>query len=199
MFGEGVTPRASTTPLPNVIHETMADLKLLFDQLLKDHAWAKYAFEVLLLILAAGIVRVIGLRLFRRWTAHLNWKHKQFLTVLVERMMTPILLITVVSACFNLFPLAGKLLIVLNRSFYVAILVVGIYCAARATLVLLSQWLESKEERKSYREPAEFVIRVVFVTFGTMIVLENLGISLTAVWTTLGVGKAGPRSAELPH
>ena len=166
----------------------MEDLKLLSDQLLEEHAWTKYAIEVLLLILAAGVVRVIGLRLFRRWATQLNWKHKQSLIVLVERMITPILLIAVVSACFNLFPLSGKLLTIVNRSFYVAILVVGIYCVARATLILLRQWLEGKEERKSYREPAEFVIRVVFVTFGTMIVLENLGISLTAVWTTLGVG-----------
>jgi small-conductance mechanosensitive channel len=183
-----VSPQASTSPLPDVIDEAMEDLKQLFDQLFQEHAWAKYAFEVLLLILAAGVVRTIGLRLFKRWTAHLNWKPKQFLIPFVERMITPILLIAVVSACLNVFPLSGKLLTILNRSLYVAILVVGIYCLARATLILLRQWLEGKEERKSYREPAEFVIRVVFVTFGTMIVLENLGISLTVVWTTLGVG-----------
>jgi len=32
------------------------------------------------------------------------------------------------------------------------------------------------------------VVRIVFGVFGTMIVLENLGIYLTAVWTTLGIG-----------
>ena len=98
------------------------------------------------------------------------------------------LVIAVVSAGFNLFPLSGRLLTVLNRSFYVAILVVGIYCVTKATLILLNQWLTSNEGRESYREPAEFVVRVVFATFGTMILLENLGVSLTAVWTTLGVG-----------
>jgi|HubBroStandDraft_6_1064221.scaffolds.fasta_scaffold1104260_2 hypothetical protein len=48
--------------------------------------------------------------------------------------------------------------------------------------------LAAKEGREGFREPAQFVLRVVFSTFGTMILLENLGVSLTAVWTTLGIG-----------
>ena len=166
----------------------MKDLNLLLSQLLAQQAWIKYALEIILLTLGAGMVRVVILRLFNRWTMRLNWKHKHFLVALVERMITPILVIAVVSAGFNLFPLSGRLLTVLNRSFYIAVLAIGIYCAAKAMLILLNQWIESSEGRESYREPAQFVVRVVFGAFGTMIVLENLGISLTAVWTTLGVG-----------
>jgi small-conductance mechanosensitive channel len=166
----------------------MKDLVLLLSQLLAQHAWIKYALEITLLILGAGVVRGVTLRLFKRWTIHLNWKNKQFLVALVERMITPILVIAVVSVAFNLFPLSGRLLTVLNRSFYIAVLAIGIYCAAKAVLILLNQWIESSEGRESFREPAQFVVRVVFGAFGTMIVLENLGISLTAVWTTLGVG-----------
>jgi len=59
---------------------------------------------------------------------------------------------------------------------------------AKAALILLNEWIESSEGRENFREPGQFVVRVVFGAFGTMIVLENLGISLTAVWTTLGVG-----------
>jgi small-conductance mechanosensitive channel len=166
----------------------MKDLILLFSQLLAQHAWIKYALEITLLTLGAGVVRVVTLRLFKRGTRHLNWKHKRFLVALVERMITPILVIALVSAGFNLFPLSGRLLTVLNRSFYVAVLAIGIYCVAKAVLILLNQWIESSEGRESFREPAQFVVRVVFGAFGTMMVLENLGISLTAVWTTLGVG-----------
>jgi small-conductance mechanosensitive channel len=62
------------------------------------------------------------------------------------------------------------------------------YCAAKVALIFLNQWLENNEGRKSLREPTQFAVRVLFATFGTMILLENLGISLTSVWTTLGVG-----------
>jgi small-conductance mechanosensitive channel len=164
----------------------MKDTILLLSQLLAQHAWIKYALEITLLTLGAGVVRVLTLRLFKRWTMHLNWKYKHFRVALVERMITPILVIAVVSAGFNLFPLSGRLLTVLNRSFYVAILAIGIYCVAKAVLILLNQWIENSEGRENF-EPAQFVVRVVFGAFGTMIVLENLGISLTAVWTTLGV------------
>jgi len=37
-------------------------------------------------------------------------------------------------------------------------------------------------------QPAAFVVRTLFALLGTIIFLENLNISLTAVWTTLGVG-----------
>ena len=156
--------------------------------LLAQHAWIEYALEITLLTLGAGVLRVVTLCLVNRWTARLNWKHTRFLVALFERMITPILLITVVSAAFNLFPLSGRFLTVLNRSFYVAVLAVGIYYVARAVLILLNQWIDSSEGRESYRESAQFLVRIVFGVFGTMIVLENLGISLTAVWTTLGVG-----------
>src|SRR6266480_3830593 len=166
----------------------MKDLILLFSQILAQHAWIKYALEITLLTLGAGVVRVVTLRLFKRWTMHLNWKYKHFLIALVERMITPILVIALVSAGFNLFPLSGRLLTAMNRTFYVAILAIGIYCAAKAALILLNQWIGSGEGRESFREPAQFVVRVVFGAFGTMMVLENLGISLTAVWTSLGIG-----------
>jgi small-conductance mechanosensitive channel len=156
--------------------------------LLEQQAWIKYAVEIFGLILAAGVVRVISLRLLKRWIGHASWKRKDFFVTLVERTITPILAIAVIAACFNLFPLSGKLLTVLNRSLYIAILVIGIYSAAKAALILLNQWIENGEGREGYREPSQFVVRVVFGAFGTMILLENLGISLTAVWTTLGIG-----------
>ena len=125
----------------------MKDLTLLFAQ----HTWIKYALEITLLTLGAGVVRAVTLRLFKRWTMHLNWKHKHFMVALVERMITPILVIGVVSAAFNLFPLSGRFLTVLNRSFYVAVLAIGIYCVAKAVLILLNQWIESSEGRENFR------------------------------------------------
>ena len=56
----------------------------------------------------------------------------------------------------------------MNRTFYVAILAIGIYCAAKAALILLNQWIGSGEGRESFREPAQFVVRVIFGAFGTM-------------------------------
>ena len=166
----------------------MNHLFSLFNQILAEHAWIKYAFEIFLLVLAAVALRIAFQRLLKHWERRSNSQHKHFVLALSGRMITPILLIAVISAGINMFPLSGKLLSVLNRFFYIAILIVGIYCVSKAGMTLLSRWLDAREERRTLREPAQFVVRVVFATFGTMILLENLGISLTAVWTTLGVG-----------
>jgi small-conductance mechanosensitive channel len=182
------TGSGAVAAITKAADKPMQDLLLLISHLLTEHAWINYAFEIFLLILFAGLLRAVSLRLLKRWTTRWNWKHAHFLLALVGRMITPILVIAVVSASFNLFPLSGKLLAVLNRTFYIAILAVGIYCGAKAAVILLNQWVESEQGRESVREPAQFVVHVVFAAFGTMIVLENLGISLTAVWTTLGGG-----------
>jgi small-conductance mechanosensitive channel len=160
----------------------------LLSQLYNQRAWLKYALEILFIVVAAGVIRSITVRLLRRWTSRSDWKQKHFLLALLERVITPILVLAGIAACLNLFPLSDKLLKVLNRGFYIAVLIVGLYCAANAGMMLLNRWLDARENRAHLREPVQFASRLVFGAFGTMIVLENLGVSLTAVWTTLGVG-----------
>jgi len=153
----------------------------------EQNPWAKYVIEISLIIVAAIIARGVVFLLLNRWLKRFHPNYRRLADV-VGRLVTPALAIAVVAAAFNLFPLSDKLLVVLNRLFYITILVLGIYCVAKVTMAFLDQWIERDESRKSLRDPAEFAVRVLFAMFGTMILLENLGISLTSVWTTLGVG-----------
>jgi small-conductance mechanosensitive channel len=166
----------------------MNDLIALYGRIFAERAWLKYAVEIVVIVLVSGVVRSITFGLLRRWTSRSDWKNKHFLLALLERVITPVLVLAAISACLNLFPLSDKLLKVLNRGFYIAVLMVGLYCAAKAGMMLLNRWLDAREDRAHFREPVQFASRLVFGAFGTMIVLENLGVSLTAVWTTLGVG-----------
>src|SRR5262249_985288 len=75
-----------------------------------------------------------------------------------------------------------------DRIFYLAALGVLLYYTSRLAHVFLNRWLEGSPARRTIREPIEFATKVVFAVFGTMIVLENLGVRLTALWTTLGIG-----------
>src|SRR5215469_16177142 len=138
----------------------------------EQNPWAKYVIEIFLIVVGAIVVRGITFQLLNRWLKrfHPSYRH---LADVVGRLVTPALSIAVVAAAFNLFPLSDKLLVVLNRFFYVAILVLGIYCVAKVAMAFLDQWIDRDESRKSLRDPADFAVRVVFATFGTMIVLEN--------------------------
>jgi small-conductance mechanosensitive channel len=149
--------------------------------------WAKYAAEIFAMVLAAAVLRLLGRLILGPWAGRLQ-KRRKHLVELTERLLTPVLVIGVFSGAFHLLPMSDKWLRILDRMFYVAMLVLGIYCVSKVALIVLDQWLEKDESRKTLREPTEFAVRVIFAALGTMLLLENLGISLTSVWTTLGVG-----------
>jgi small-conductance mechanosensitive channel len=77
--------------------------------------------------------------------------------------------------------LASKLI------FAVTILVV-FYFPAKVLILFLRRVGQRKPGMEQVTGPAIQVIRALFAILAIIIVLENLGISLTAVWTTLGVG-----------
>lgn len=64
----------------------------------------------------------------------------------------------------------------------------GCYGAGKMTTLYLSRLSQEDPSVARFTEPAVFAARAVFGLLAVMIVLENLGVRLTAVWTTLGVG-----------
>jgi small-conductance mechanosensitive channel len=62
------------------------------------------------------------------------------------------------------------------------------YALARIVSVYLERVREREPALRRLTDPANLVSRVIFSVLAIIIVLENLGIHLTAVWTTLGVG-----------
>lgn len=62
------------------------------------------------------------------------------------------------------------------------------YALARIVILYLGRLSQKEPALLRVTQPAVFVTRLVFALFGAIIILENLGVHLTAVWTTLGVG-----------
>ena len=71
-----------------------------------------------------------------------------------------------------------------------AVVIIGLVCYALAKFVLL--WLARLSQREPeiarITEPAAFLTRAIFAVLAVIIILDNFGVHLTAVWTTLGVG-----------
>lgn len=151
-------------------------------------SWLDYVVEVGLLVVAAWVLRRFVMRWLReRARTKPTTLQDQVLAVL-NAALVPALVLAVLAASLNLFPLREKLLTVLNRCIYAALLAVLLYYGSQAFQILLNHWLARTEGNEAMREPARLLARVLFVVVGIMIVLDNLGISLTALWTTLGVG-----------
>lgn len=157
-------------------------------QMFTQHPWLKQLVEIVLLIGAAGLVGSFARRWLRRWAKHSDKAFHHSLILLLDRAIPPVLVLVVVTASLHLFALSAKAMEVIDRIFYVGVLGVILYYASKLAHVFLSRWLEGNPGRRALREPVEFVTKIVFAVFGTMILLENLGVRLTAVWTTLGIG-----------
>jgi small-conductance mechanosensitive channel len=144
--------------------------------------------EIALLILAAWVLRRFVIGWLQRWARRTKTPLDDELVRLLGHALIPALVLGILAASLNLFPVSAKFLVVMNRILYFSILAVALYYGSKALQLVLNRWLERTAARETLREPVRFLTRVLFAVFGIVILLENLGISLTAVWTTLGVG-----------
>src|SRR5207247_11105866 len=62
------------------------------------------------------------------------------------------------------------------------------YALAKLVVLYLGRLSQREPALSHVTQPATFVTRLLFALLATIIILENFGIHLTAVWTTLGVG-----------
>lgn len=157
-------------------------------QLIAVYPWIVPLAEMAGLSVGAWILRVVVLRRLRYLTSRTRTRLDDALVDLVDRAITPALVLGVVAVGTNLTPLSPSLRHVVHRILLLATLGVVLYYASRAVQLLLDAWLVRRVPTESMRDPIRFAVHVVFAAMAIMIVLDNLGISLTAVWTTLGVG-----------
>ncbi len=71
---------------------------------LSQHAWLKQLFEIALLIFGAGLLGSFARRWLRRWTERVDKKFHHSVIALLDRVITPLLALAVVTISFRLFP-----------------------------------------------------------------------------------------------
>jgi len=140
------------------------------------------------MILGAWLFRALVIKQLRRISKRTRTTLDDAMVAILDRAITPILAVGIAAASLNLFTLPANLLHVVNRTLTVVVIALLLYYGSKVLQLFLNAWLNRRVERESLREPIRFVSQVVFAALAVMIVLDNLGISLTAVWTTLGVG-----------
>lgn len=162
-------------------------LKQWLDWLLR-YPELKYVLQIAGLILLAWLVRRFVMGWLHRWAAKTETRLDDALVRILSRALAPLLIIGVITASLNLFPLSDKLLAVLNRILYLGALLVALWFASQVVQLLVGYWIQKRGGEAALMDPARFIARVAFAGIAVMLLLENLGVSLTAVWTTLGVG-----------
>jgi small-conductance mechanosensitive channel len=151
-------------------------------------AWLGPIIEISGIVVAAVLFRLVVLRVCRHWAARTATTLDDAIVVLVDRAINPLLALGIIAIALNLVSLPVRLQSVTNRLLTLITIGVALYYTSQLLQLLLDAWLSHKRERVALRDPIQFATKVLFAGLALMIILDNLGISLTAVWTTLGVG-----------
>jgi small-conductance mechanosensitive channel len=109
-------------------------------------------------------------------------------TRLLERYLFPLLIVVTLWWMLDIIPLPPKIARAADRLLSLAGLGIGIVLFARSFLLILRNVAGRYQPLGNVQAPVELVAKIILVVVGSMLLLDNLGISLTPVLTTLGIG-----------
>jgi small-conductance mechanosensitive channel len=168
--------------------ETMQQMIEWKDHVLHLHPWVLFLVETLALIAGAWVFHVVVIGRLKKWAGRTATTLDDGIVALLGSAIRPLLVLGVLAGVVNMLEPPARLLKVSNRIISLAVLIIALYYISRLCQLLLQAWINRAPERESVADPARFIVKIAFAGLAAMIVLDNLGISLTAVWTTLGVG-----------
>lgn len=127
-------------------------------------------------------------RIFHRGAIKLQHTWGQMLFSILESLSIPLLVLAAVYTALEVLTLPQEYERVGSKLILALVVIVIFYFLAKVVILFLARLGERQPGLERVTEPAAFLTRILFALLATIIVLENLGIHLTAVWTTLGIG-----------
>jgi len=140
-------------------------------------------------LLTAAVLIGYGLRrICRRYARRFQNTWGEFFFSLLEPLPTPLLILAALYTAIEELNLPRKLDHIASQAILVQVIIVLFFFPARVIHLFLIRMSRRQPQLERVTQPASFLIRVLFSLVAVIVILENLGVHLTAVWTTLGVG-----------
>ncbi|HEV2351691.1 MAG TPA: mechanosensitive ion channel family protein [Terriglobia bacterium] len=140
------------------------------------------------LLLAAFVFGFILNRIFRSWSKKVHNHPGELLLAIAESLSVPLSILTAVYTALEVLTLPRKYEQIGSKIIFALVVAVTFYFLARVVNLFLTRWGQQEAALVRVTQPASFMVRIIFALLAAIIIFENLGIHLTAVWTTLGVG-----------
>jgi len=140
------------------------------------------------LIISSLLLGFAVSRVLHYWRKRLHEGMGQLLFALLEALPMPLFLIGALYAGLESLPLPARFERIGSKLILALVTFVMIYFPAKVIVLALRRWGQQDPQMLRVTQPAAFLVRTVFALFGTLIFLDKMGVSLTAVWGTLGVG-----------
>ena len=107
---------------------------------------------------------------------------------LLDHYLFPLLIILGLWWVVDLAPLPPKVARAAERLFSLSGLGIAIFVVAKAILLALRNIAARYQPLGNVQGPVELVTKIVLTIVGGLLILDNLGVSLTPLLTTLGIG-----------
>ena len=140
---------------------------------------------LLVLCLVAGIIIS---RILHHYSERFRGGWGELIFSLFESLPIPLMLLAGLYTALEQFTLPTRWEHFGSKLILILVILVLFFFPAKVITLFLRRMSQREPAFERVTQPATFLIRLLFAMIAVIIVLENLGIHLTAVWTTLGVG-----------
>jgi small-conductance mechanosensitive channel len=138
--------------------------------------------------MASFVLGFIFNRVFHHWANKFRGGWGELFFALLQSLSVPLLILAGLSMALALFHLPPRWQHVESKALIALIIAVLFYFPTKVVLLFLRRLQIKDPGFEQVAAPISFIIKALFALIGVILVLENLGIHLTAVWTTLGIG-----------
>ena len=147
-----------------------------------------YILVLVTLALLTAILAFVLHKLFHRWSRRLEGSRSKLTVQVLDSLVLPLLVLGVLYTAVHIVSLPASYQHVVDKGSLTIVIGIVFFFLSKATLLLLQAAAQKEPALVKILQPAGFFVHIAFGFLALIIVLENLGVSLTAVWTTLGVG-----------
>ena len=140
------------------------------------------------LIISSLLLGFVLNRVLHHWTRKFRNGRGELLFSFLESLPIPLLVLSGLYIGLESLTLPRQYERIGSKLIMALVLLVIAYFPAKVLILGLRRVSQKNPALERVTQPATFVIRTVFALLAIIIFLENLGISLTVIWTTLGVG-----------
>jgi small-conductance mechanosensitive channel len=149
-----------------------------------SNPWIVSSLVVLATIVLAYLVNVLVLWAMKRALRRIAIDERIYR--LLDRYLYPLLIVGALLLIADAALLPSKTQAAIHQILVICALLLAVALATRGALLVLRD-IEARYDLYNIRGPLELFTKIVVIVVGAMIVLDNLGISLTPLLTTLGI------------
>ena len=140
------------------------------------------------LVTASLALGLVLNRILHYWTKKLVNTRGELVFSLLEPLPIPLLFLATIYAGLELLTLPPRVESICSKLIFALTVMVVFYFPAKVLVLFLRRVEQRNPAMGQVTEPSILFVRGLFAILAITIVLEHNHVSLTAVWTTLGVG-----------